>query len=210
MDRSPENLGLIDDGRYIQLSIYTARPGKLGDLVDAWQREFKGKTLPGMRILFAYADTEMNRFIWACQFDKDVAEVDRWYLGKAPDIARFFFGGANSQAYMISGVDLPTNLGAPQTESTIELKMYKVKPGRWDDLFRLWRRIIELRKQAGFKVLFALADLENNAFVWAIGTDTDFEAGNANYLHGDERLRLNVISNTIAAAELPHVQPVPF
>src|SRR5687768_1805319 len=85
---------------------------------------------------------------------------------------------------------------------TVELKVYEVKPGEWKNYFHYWRKIVKLRKAAGFKVEFAVADIPGGRFVWAVSSDGDFTAENVNYLSGEDRVAANVISDYIRRSEI--------
>lgn len=105
--------------------------------------------------------------------------------------------------------ELPESLAALKSSGDIELKIYNVKPGHWTEFLAVWRKIIVLRRRAGFKVLFALIDEENNSFVWAVAHDSDWQSNNVDYLSGKERYDLNKISDHISSFEMPHVLAVP-
>tara|TARA_R110000787_G_scaffold168170_1_gene281049 strand:+ start:2587 stop:2916 length:330 start_codon:yes stop_codon:yes gene_type:complete len=88
---------------------------------------------------------------------------------------------------------------------TVELKVYEVKPGKWKEFLYCWRKIVKLRKAAGFKVDFAVADIPGGRFIWSVSLDGDFVSQNKDYLEGEDRLAANVISDYIARFEIPKV-----
>lgn len=91
----------------------------------------------------------------------------------------------------------------------IELKVYTVKPGGWSQFLFYWRKIVKLRRAAGFKVEFAVADVPGNRFVWGVSIDGDFNSQNTDYLSGEDRMAANVISDYVAYAEFPKVIEIP-
>lgn len=93
---------------------------------------------------------------------------------------------------------------------TVELKIYQVKPGGWANFLRYWRKIVKLRKAAGFNVEFAVADIPGGRFVWAVSLDANFVAANVDYLSGEDRIAANVISDYIGAFEIPKVVYIPI
>lgn len=92
---------------------------------------------------------------------------------------------------------------------TVELKVYEVKKGGWSQFLYCWRKIVKLRRAAGFKVEFAVADIPGNRFVWAVSLDGDFVSENVNYLNDPDRIAANVISDYVASFEIPKVVYIP-
>ncbi|AUW58988.1 NIPSNAP family containing protein [Sphingobium sp. SCG-1] len=92
---------------------------------------------------------------------------------------------------------------------TVELKVYEVKKGGWPHFLSRWRKIVKLRRAAGFKVEFAVADIPGNRFVWAVSLDSDFTSQNLDYLNSPDRIAANTISDYVAAFEIPHVITIP-
>lgn len=93
---------------------------------------------------------------------------------------------------------------------TVELKVYEVKPGGWKPFLHYWRKIVKLRKAAGFKVEFAVADIPGRRFVWGVSLDGDFNTQNTDYLTGEDRLAANVISDYVGMFEIPKVVHIPI
>ena len=93
---------------------------------------------------------------------------------------------------------------------TVEFKLYSIKPGGWKNYFHYWRKIVKLRKAAGFKVEFAVADIPGGRFVWAVSVDGNFIEKDANYLSGEDRLAANMISDYIGKSEIPKVVYIPI
>ena len=93
---------------------------------------------------------------------------------------------------------------------TVELKIYQVKPGGWTKFLYYWRKIVKLRRAAGFKVEFAVADIPGGRFVWGVSLDGNFTAANTDYLSGEDRIAANVISDYIGTFEIPKVVYIPI
>ncbi|MDP3675296.1 MAG: hypothetical protein Q8R44_09385 [Novosphingobium sp.] len=95
---------------------------------------------------------------------------------------------------------------------TVELKIYEIKkkPDAWQNYLYFWRKIVKLRKAAGFKVDFAVADVPGGRFIWAVSADGNFVDQNVNYLSGEDRIAANVISDYIARSEIPKVVYIPI
>ncbi|GGZ17427.1 hypothetical protein [Novosphingobium colocasiae] len=91
----------------------------------------------------------------------------------------------------------------------VELKIYTIKPGGWTNFFYYWRKIVKLRRAAGFKVEFAVADIPGNRFVWGVSTDGNFNSQNTDYLTSEDRIAANVISDYVAYSEFPKVVYIP-
>ncbi|KUO53672.1 MAG: hypothetical protein APF78_05260 [Sphingomonadales bacterium BRH_c3] len=93
---------------------------------------------------------------------------------------------------------------------TVELKVYQVKNGGWAEFLRCWRKIVKLRRAAGFVVEFAVADIPGNRFMWAVSFNGDFIAQNTNYLNDPDRIAANVISDYVGRFEIPKVVHIPI
>ncbi|WP_340268009.1 hypothetical protein [Sphingobium mellinum] len=92
---------------------------------------------------------------------------------------------------------------------TVELKVYEVKKDGWPHFLSRWRKIVKLRRAAGFKVEFAVADIPGRRFIWAVSRDDDFVSQNLDYLNSPDRIAANTISDYIASFEIPHVVTIP-
>ncbi len=92
---------------------------------------------------------------------------------------------------------------------TVELKVYEVKTGGWPHFLSRWRKIVKLRRAAGFKVEFAVADSPGKRFISAVSRDDDVVNQNLDYLNSPDRIAANTISDYIASFEIPHVITIP-
>jgi hypothetical protein len=57
--------------------------------------------------------------------------------------------------------------------STVQLRRYRIVPGRLPDFLAWFPAIVPVREQFGFRLLFALADHEHETFTWAVELDGD-------------------------------------
>jgi len=72
-----------------------------------------------------------------------------------------------------------------------QLRMYRVKDGELDAWIDEWRRrVLPLRRSAGFEVLGPWVEREERLFVWLLGHH-DFEAADAAYYASPERTSLD-------------------
>ena len=74
--------------------------------------------------------------------------------------------------------------------TTVQLRRYVLEPGRMDDFLAWFPALIPVREQYGFRVLFALADREQETFTWAVAHEGDpaaFEDAEAAYNSSPER-----------------------
>ena len=94
--------------------------------------------------------------------------------------------------------------------AAIELKRYHVKPGCWDECLAVLRRIVEVRKRYGFRVLFAVLDREQNLLTWAIEHDGDFDEVAKAYYVDPERVELEIIERYVTDYEIRKVEAVPL
>jgi hypothetical protein len=75
--------------------------------------------------------------------------------------------------------------------STIQLRRYQLAPGSLDTFLWWWReRLLPVRRQYGFEILFGLINDEANEFVWAVrhvGDETAFDDADKAYSTSPER-----------------------
>ena len=230
---SHADFGLIDDGSISEVMIYNVQQGRIAEIVEAFQETFADFKPQGFKITFAAADVANNRLIWVHRYEKGFDLTKRFYLGKYPKLAHCLWAGTRFDALEVSPEELRSSPEATQfvriqpvrrrevfdeTVKTleqlkdglaVELKIYQVKAGGWSQFLHYWRKIVRLRKAAGFNVEFAVADISGGRFVWAVSLDGDFNAGNVDYLSGDDRIAANVISDYIGMFEIPKVVHIP-
>ena len=60
--------------------------------------------------------------------------------------------------------------------STVQLRRYRLEPGRLPEFLAWFPTVLPVREQYGFRVVFALADHTLETFTWAVAYDGD-EAG---------------------------------
>ncbi|WP_157571774.1 hypothetical protein [Nocardioides alkalitolerans] len=200
--------------------LYDVQPGRMDDAVRAFQETFASFRPAGFTVLFAAADVAHHRLIWVHRYERGFDLGERFYLGKYPDLVHCLWAGTRYDAVAASA-DLPARPRAsappppPRTLAeladgpTVELKVYEVKQGHWVPFLEYWRRIVTLRRAAGFKVEFAVADIPGHRFVWGVSVDGDFTGQNETYLDGEDRRAANVISDHIGRFEIPKVVYLP-
>jgi antibiotic biosynthesis monooxygenase (ABM) superfamily enzyme len=74
--------------------------------------------------------------------------------------------------------------------TTVQLRRYRVEPGRMADFLAWFPKLRPVRAQYGFRLLFALADHEHDTFTWAVAHDGDeaaFREVEATYNASPER-----------------------
>lgn len=75
--------------------------------------------------------------------------------------------------------------------STIQLRRYQLGPDSLDTFLWWWReRLLPVRRQYGFEILFGLINHEANEFVWAVrhsGDETAFDDADKAYSTSRER-----------------------
>jgi hypothetical protein len=65
--------------------------------------------------------------------------------------------------------------------ATVELRRYEIKPGHMAAFVEWWPRLVPVREQYGFRVLFAFVDETMNQFIWAVSHDGDLAQADAEY-----------------------------
>ena len=220
MPPTAAELGLLDDESTIEVMIYDVQQGSMDEAVIAFQEAFADFRPEGFSVLFAAADQNHHRLIWAHRYEKDFDLTGRFYLGKYPQLVHCLWGGTRFDA-VAAAEDLAKSSATATTSRpvrtlqhladgpTVELKIYKVKDGHWEPFLNCWRAIVRLRRAAGFKVEFAVADVPGRRFVWGVSLDGDFVSQNTAYLEGEDRLAANVISDHIERFEIPKVVYIP-
>ncbi|WP_448625887.1 hypothetical protein [Geodermatophilus sp. URMC 64] len=96
--------------------------------------------------------------------------------------------------------------------STVQLRRYRMEPGRLPAFLDWFPALIPTREQFGFRLLFAYADHENETFTWAVEHDGDaaaFAAAEESYHGSAERARVfESFPAGIAAMEIGLVEDV--
>ena len=94
----------------------------------------------------------------------------------------------------------------------VQLRRYELVPGTMDDFLAWVPRIVPVRAQYGFEVLFAFADRERNEFTWAVryeGDLAEYEARLEVYNASPERAAVfEGQPQRVAAMHLALVDPV--
>lgn len=220
MDEASDDLGVIEDGSTIEVMLYDVQPGRMEDAVRAFQETFADFRPSAYTVLFAAADVAHHRLIWVHRYDAEFDLRERFYLGKYPDLVHCLWAGTRYDAVAASadvsvGQQTSSHPAPPRTLAdladgpTVELKVYEVKQGHWAPFLACWRSIVTLRRAAGFKVEFAVADIPGHRFVWGVSVDGDFTGQNETYLGGEDRRAANVISDHIGRFEIPKVIYLP-
>ena len=57
--------------------------------------------------------------------------------------------------------------------TTVQLRRYRLEPGRMADFLAWFPTILPVREQFGFRVVSAYADHAQNTFTWAVAHDGD-------------------------------------
>ena len=98
------------------------------------------------------------------------------------------------------------------TSPTVQLRRYRIEPGRMADFLAWFPAIVPVREQFGFRLLFALADRENDTFTWAVSHDGDvpaFQQVEATYNASPERATaFETFPQCIASMEIGFVEDV--
>ena len=74
--------------------------------------------------------------------------------------------------------------------STVQLRRYRLEPGRMGDFLAWFPSVLPVREQFGFRVVFAYADHALDTFTWAVahdGDEAEFIATEAVYNASPER-----------------------
>ncbi|MGZ4539893.1 MAG: hypothetical protein ACXVXS_12305 [Blastococcus sp.] len=98
------------------------------------------------------------------------------------------------------------------TSTTVQLRRYRIEPGRLADFLAWFPSIVPVREHFGFRLLFALADRENETFTWAVSYDGDvpaFQQVEATYNASPERATaFETFPKCIASMEIGFVEDV--
>ncbi|WP_051683722.1 NIPSNAP family protein [Blastococcus sp. URHD0036] len=57
--------------------------------------------------------------------------------------------------------------------TTVQLRRYRLEPGRMADFLAWFPTVLPVREQFGFRVVFAYADSALDTFTWAVAHDGD-------------------------------------
>ena len=96
--------------------------------------------------------------------------------------------------------------------STVQLRRYRLEPGRLADFLAWFPAVHPVRERFGFRLLFALADHERETFTWAVAHDGDeatFREVEATYNASPERARaFETFPACVAEMEIGFAQDV--
>jgi hypothetical protein len=96
--------------------------------------------------------------------------------------------------------------------STVQLRRYRMEPGRLPAFLDWFATLIPAREQFGFRLLFAYADHEHETFTWAVEHEGDaaaFAAAEQVYNGSAERAQVfESFPAGIAAMEIGLVEDV--
>ena len=229
MNFDPAEFGLIDDGSTNEVMIYNVQQGRIPETVEVFQEVFAKYRPRGFQVVFAAVDIANHRLIWIHRYDKGFDMKDRFYLGKYPKLVHCIWSGTRYNALVASAEEssaasaygsmetVPSTLASKaqsleelQGGPTVELKVYEVRSGEWRAFLHSWRKIVKLRRSAGFKIEFAFADIPSRRFIWGVSLDGDFKSENTNYLNSEDRIAANVISDFVEKFEIPKVVHIPI
>jgi hypothetical protein len=74
---------------------------------------------------------------------------------------------------------------------TVQLRRYELHPELVEQFLAWFEKVVVVRQQFDFKVIFALINRETGEFTWAVSHDGDFDAAEARYLASPERKTLS-------------------
>lgn len=97
--------------------------------------------------------------------------------------------------------------------TTIMLRRYTIRAGHWDPYLQVWREIAAVRRDHGFRILFALADTETNEFTWALEHDGDRDAidiAAEAYYADPRRVALEHVGEHVTAWVVTYPTPQPL
>ena len=57
--------------------------------------------------------------------------------------------------------------------TTVQLRRYRIEPGRLPEFLAWFPSVLPVREQYGFRVVFAYADHAQDTFTWAVAHDGD-------------------------------------
>ncbi|MDO5287735.1 MAG: hypothetical protein Q4G45_13070 [Actinomycetia bacterium] len=99
------------------------------------------------------------------------------------------------------GVEVMTEATPESVAGRIAImRRYRIV-GSWDDFLAVWRRIVPVREQYGFRCLFAVRDQPTDMFTWAFdfaGAWEEFPAAQRPYYHDPARVDLRGVFNFMA------------
>lgn len=96
--------------------------------------------------------------------------------------------------------------------TTVMLRRYTIRPGHWEPFLQVWREIAAVRRDHGFRILFALADADTNEFTWALEHDGDrgaIDTAAAAYYADPRRVALEHVGEHVTAWVVTYPTPQP-
>lgn len=186
------------------------KPGQWDNFLEVWRGEVKLRQSYGFKVLLAFSDREEGMFTWSYSYSGNLDEAEKSY-NNDPERAALAEKVKN-YAYTNEVVrEVRQELMTEQTEesakaTTILLRRYSIKSGEWEPFLEVWHRIIKVRERHGFKILFALEDMEENMFTWSFSYDGDYNEAAKRYYSDPERVDLEIVANYVTDFKVRNVR----
>lgn len=183
---------------------FTIQPGHIDAYLEIWRREVSLMKKYGIHTLHANLDQgDEPKLTWIYTCGGDLNEAQKRLAADTEKAA--LDEEARTHVYpneKIRKVRIESMLDKVTEEdikgTTMIMRRYSIKPGTWNEFLDVWRKIVPLREQYGFKVVFAVSDEEENMFTWAFryeGEYKDFGEKQKPYYADPKRVLLETVIN---------------
>lgn len=183
---------------------FAVKPRHLDDWKALWPLEAELRREAGFELhrLFVETDAEPKVTLLCSHPDPDAGaaalQAALEASGLAEDLRPHVFRNVLTRP-------VRTEVLTEATPETIEgriaiMRRYSIT-GSWEEFMAIWRRILDVRENYGFRCLFAVADEPKDMFTWAFdfaGEWKDFPAAQKGYYHDPDRVALRDVFHYMA------------
>lgn len=180
----------------VLLHRFTVKPRHLDDWLALWPTEAAGLRAAGFvpHRLFVETDAEPKVTLLVSgaggRVELPVTQPD----ALAPHVFR---NGVTRSVRC----ELLTEAAPDSVVSRIAIMRRYAIVGGWPEFLAIWRRIVPVREQYGFRCLFAVSDIPHDLFTWAFdfaGSWEEFPSAQRDYYRDPERVALREVFHHMA------------
>ncbi|ROR54584.1 hypothetical protein EDD41_1808 [Luteococcus japonicus] len=189
---------------------FTVKPKHL-DYLPLWRREVAVRTRHGFTTHRAFVETDAEpKLTWLYSHEGDAAAAEAALARdpeqrdldglKAPHVFRNLLVRPVDVEFAPTVATPESVAGSDGRQRIAIMRRYSIVNG-WDDFLDVWRQIVPVREQYGFRCLFAVADRPRDMFTWAFDFDgewADFPAAQRGYYRDPARVQLRKVFDHMA------------
>lgn len=195
---------------------FSIKPGHLDAYLEMWPQEVSLRRRHGFVLHQAYLETHAEpKLTWLYSHPEGGGAVTA--LAADPESAELaeakrlhVFG--NLLVRPVRPEILTSVMPADLAGRIAIMRRYSIVNG-WPGFLDIWRQIVPVREQYGFRCLFAVADEPRDMFTWAFdftGSWGEFPSGQRDYYRDPSRVALRGVFDYMADYAITPAHPLPL